>query len=64
MSGSFRVYDPQLLWREPWWPERCGRPVPKRRRNKGYAGTYKAILSDATTSAASRLTITYAIVNA
>ena len=30
----------------------------------GYAGTYKAILSDATTSAASRLTLSYPIVNA
>ena len=30
----------------------------------GYAGTYKAILSDAVTSAASRLTLSYPIVNA
>ncbi len=30
----------------------------------GYAGTYMAILSDATTSAASRLTLSYPIVNA
>lgn len=30
----------------------------------GYAGTYKAIMSDATTSAASRLTLTYPIVRA
>ena len=30
----------------------------------GYAGTYKAIMSDATTSAASRLTLSYPIVNA
>jgi hypothetical protein len=30
----------------------------------GYAGTYKAILSDATTSAVSRLTLSYPVVNA